>query len=204
MKVKAAIPSILCAVLLCGCALRGKPKPAPAAPAPTTAASSAPAPKAEPLSAPQTQVTLPPVQPLDPDALATAPPEQRPGQPTVQRQVRRTPPAPQAKSEAAPVVPPPPVAAPPAEQPPDREPIETLVPAELQRQLQAGAQAKRREARQALGQIQIRTRREADLKRRIEFFLNQSDQAEQRGNMTDADAHARTALGLVRELQGGR
>jgi hypothetical protein len=74
----------------------------------------------------------------------------------------------------------------------------------VQRQLQAAAQAKKREVRQALNGIQIRTAREADLKRRIEFFLNQSDQAEQRGNMTDADAHAKTALGLVRELQGGR
>jgi hypothetical protein len=43
-----------------------------------------------------------------------------------------------------------------------------------------------------------------DLVKRIEFFLNQSDQAEHNGDMSRADDFAQSAQALARGWQSGR
>src|ERR1022692_4397577 len=68
MRSQAAVLAALLALALAGCASHAKPL-----------AASQPA----PLSIPQTQVTLPPPQPLDPDALASETDVKAPETPTV-------------------------------------------------------------------------------------------------------------------------
>jgi hypothetical protein len=83
--------------------------------------------------------------------------------------------------------------------------VQAIVPADQVKKLQDSAQTRKREARQLLSQTpQSRNAQRRDLRRRAETFLNQSDQAEQRGDMLQADSLAEMALALARELQSGR
>jgi hypothetical protein len=83
--------------------------------------------------------------------------------------------------------------------------VQAIVPADQQKRLQESAQARKREVRQLLSQMPTaRNAQRRDLRRRAEMFLNQSDQAEQRGDMLQADSLAERALALARELQSGR
>jgi hypothetical protein len=83
--------------------------------------------------------------------------------------------------------------------------VQAIVPADQQRRLQESAQARKREVRQLLSQMPLaRNAQKRDLRRRAEMFLNQSDQAEQRGDMLQADSLAERTLALARELQSGR
>jgi hypothetical protein len=134
-----------------------------------------------PLSIPQTQVALPLAQPLNPDAL----PAEVPATP---RPARRP-------------------ATPAAAQPPEQRPaVQAIVPAQEQKRLKDSAQARKREVRATLTRVAGRrlSAADRDLVKRIEFFLAQSDQAEQRGDMSHADAFAQGAQDLAQGLQGGR
>jgi hypothetical protein len=201
------------ALLLAGCVLNGKeqkPKIA-AAPAPPRPASSVPTPSPapqSPLSLPQTVAELPAPQPISPDALATtkpseepaeAPPAQRPRPP--RNQVTAGPPRPE----------PPPVAAqpvpnPPPTEPQERAPIQVIIPPAESKRLQESADAKKRDIKKVLDQTDPKKLNNAqrDLVQRIRTLVQQSDEAEGKNEMPQADALAGQAQVLVRELQGGR
>ena len=165
------------ALAMAGCAARARPAANAAPPAP--------------LSTPQTQVALPEPQPLNPDALATVPPAGRPVA------------APAASGSAARQAPPAAAQTAPAEQ---RPAVQAIVSAEEQKRLKDSAEARKREVRAVLARIGGRSlsASDQDLVKRIEFFLNQSDQAERSGDMSQADAFAQRAQALARGWQGGR
>jgi len=139
------------------------------------------------LSVPQTQVTLPPPQPLNPDALATEDPV-APQAPAVTPAVTPTPAPPVRRPPRTPVV-----AAPSAPPPVERPAIQAIIPAQEQKRLKDSADARKKEVRAALAKIH-----DQDLAQRIQFFLSQSDQAELRGDMTQADVFAQRAQDLAR------
>jgi hypothetical protein len=187
-------------VCLPGCVLR-KNKTAAAPPPPQPAVTSAPPP--QPLSIRQTEVELPPPQPLTPEAIATTQiPEEQPA-PSAPAQAAPARPKPSAPhTEIVPQGPPAPAATPPPAEP-ERQPIqEALPPAELKR-LQEEAAARTRETRQLLGAIEHRrlSRQEEGIRERVLSFLQQSAEAEQRGDMRQADELAGRALVLVRDLK---
>ncbi len=188
------------AIPLAGCLLSGKPKTVAATPAPPVPA--APAPPPEPLSIPQTQVNLPAPQPLDPAALATAPPvaAPQPGTPKPaappQRAVRPAP-APQPK-------PPEPVETP---APEPRPPIQEILPANVEKEFEASAQKHKTDTRALLAEAQRRGHLTANERRVIADiyqFLKQSDQAESNKDMRSADRLAERAHILAKELEGGK
>jgi hypothetical protein len=190
MKRLQAIMAAAMAISLAGCVVNGKPKTVSAAP-PPPAPAAAPAPPAEPLSIPQTQVELPPPQPVTPEALATTQPPEQAAAPSAAAGAR--PPRRAAPANAP--------AALPAE--PERPPVqEILNPAESKR-LQDLAGAHKREIRQWLTPARAR-RLNQDTVSRIQSFLKASDDAENRGDMRQANALAERALILLRELQGAQ
>ena len=180
MRTLAAALSVF-SMALAGCASHAK----------AVASASQPA----PLSVPQTQVTLPPLQPLNPEALATedAAPPQTPAAPAVTPAppppVRR-PPRTTVAGQPAPA---PVVAAPSAPPPVERPAIQAIIPAQEQKRLKDSADARKKEVRAALAKIH-----DQDLAQRIQFFLSQSDQAEHRGDMPQADVFAQRAQDLAR------
>jgi hypothetical protein len=206
MRSEGAVIAAALALALAGCASHAKPM-----------AASQPA----PLSIPQTHVTLPPPQPLDPDALASETDVKAPETPTV-------PPVPAEPAESAesaapaPTTPPrrppravaaqpvpPPVAEPtaqPAPPPVERPPIQAVVPAQEQKRLKALAQARKKEAKATLARMSSRhlSADDQDLVKRIQFFLDESNKAEDRGDMSQADVFAQRAQDLARGWQGGR
>jgi hypothetical protein len=84
--------------------------------------------------------------------------------------------------------------------------VQAILPADEQRRLLESSQARKRDVRRVLAGLQRNRlgQRERDLQKRIEFFLSQSDQAEKRGDMRQADAFAERAQALLKEWQGGR
>jgi hypothetical protein len=177
MRSEAAVLAAVLALALAGCASHAKPL-----------AASQPA----PLSIPQTQVALPPAQPLDPEALPAAQASGQPAEaPAAPRPARR---------------PATPAAAQPAQPPEQRPAVQAILPAQERKRLRDSAQARKREVRTTLARIAGRSLSagDRDLVKRIEFFLAQSDQAEQRGDMSQADAFAQRAQDLARGWQGGR
>jgi hypothetical protein len=187
-------------VCLAGCVLN-KAKTAAAPPAPQPTVASAPAP--EPLSIPQTQVELPPPQPLTPEAIATTqiPEEQpTPSAPAPATPTRPRPSTP--RTEVVPQGPAVPAAAPPPAEP-ERPPIQEALPAAELKQMQEEAEARTRETRQLMGEIEHRrlNRQEEGIRERVLSFLQQSAEAEQRGDMRQADELAGRALVLARELK---
>ncbi len=189
------------AVLLAGCLLQGK-KPvaqtAPAPPAPTAKATSAP----QQLSVPQTQVEIPPPQPVSEKALAAgqAPPdEQEPAAP--QRTVRHNvgpPPITPARPE--------PVPPPAATEEPARAPIQEVLPADERKRLQDSAAESKREIRRLVELMRGRHLSDHDksVVVRIEGMVKLSDDAEAKGDMREADALAERALVLAKDLEGER
>lgn len=200
---------VIPALFLAGCLLRGKPQPVVATPPPPQpVAKTEPAPPPQNLSVPQTQVELPPPQPVSPEATAAAQlsggssgPSPSPARnPGTRRVTTGPPPIPTPKPEVSTI---PPVAPPPAE---PSKPIQEIVPPEEQKRLQEAADAKKRDTRQALEQIGRRqlNRQDAATKRAIESYLRLSDQAEANGDMRQASEIAERAWVLAKELQGAR
>lgn len=206
MKFAEAILAAGLASVLTGCVLRGgTPKTVQAAPAtPKPAVAPAPAPPPPNLSTPQTHVELPPPQPISEEAratLETTPEEPTPAPSTPKPPRNRPAQAPRTTTEtpaqAAPVGP----AAP--EPTPERPPVHDIVPEEEQRQLQANAQHDRQEANKLLERAATHSlnKRQQQLKRSVESFLQLSADAEKRGDLRQARELAGRAAVLAKELQ---
>jgi hypothetical protein len=189
---------------LSACSLRKPPSAKAATPPPAPAPAPTPAPPPEPLSIPQTNVHLPPPQPLSPEAIATT---QLPGEPpppaapvkstTTKTSTPR--PGPRNTEPAVPAVAPP--ATPPAETEVRAPFTEVLSPAEKKR-LQDEAEARAQEARHLIEQLSTRRRnQQKDSVDRAEAFLKQAQDAERRGDVRQASELAGRALVLARELR---
>jgi hypothetical protein len=201
-RVKAILAAgcaIAVAISMAGCASNKTKNHAMLTPAPAPPAPAALKPVREPLSIPQTQVQLPPPQPVNPEALAVpAPPQAAEPAPAPKPVRRSTTTAPSSKPE--PVGP----AAQPAEQ--ARAPIQEIVPADERKRFQESADARKRETRQLLEQSKAHrlTNDQRKMMNRIQSFVTQSDDAEKRGDMRQADALAERGLVLAKELAGAQ
>jgi hypothetical protein len=192
---------ILLIVPLMGCTL-GATKPAATPPAPKPAAVQPPAPD-PPLSIPQTAVTLPSLQEVNPAAIPAAPvPQEVPAPekteaPAPVKTSRRTAvgPKPDPEQETETAAPPTPAA-------PEQAPIQPLLSDEDQRKIKGSIEARTREINDKLGRAKSHlTNHDKPLIDRIQSFLAQCAQAERRGDYTQADALSERALVLARELQ---
>ena len=207
------VEAILAAVMtttLAGCVVGGKPKTVAAAPPPPqpAAVSTAPAPPPAPLSVAQTQVVLPPPQPFNPEALPDVSPPEQPADtaPVVsgQRTTRTRQPAAPKPAETLPPAAAPPPAAPPAVD--AHAPIQEVVPASEQKRLQDSAQARKKEILQWIETVNKKrmNRHQQSTVVLIRGFLKESDDAEKRNDMRQADALAERAQILMRELQNAQ
>jgi hypothetical protein len=204
MKTAPAIIIAISTIFLAGCVLKGKPAAVtPAAPQPVAAPPPAPAPPPQPLSMPQTQVQLPPVQPVDLDALTTATPaEVTTETPPAGRGNTRTRPRPQQANPPATVETPP---ATPVTQPDERGPVREVLPAAENIKLKNSADANKRTIRAWLSSSRGRRISPNDpTVARIRLMLKASDDAETKNDMREASDWADRALVLLRELQSGR
>ena len=199
------LPAAL-SLVLAGCMLNGQQPPKVSATPPPPKPSATPTPAATPppaaLSLPQTTAQLPAPQPISPEALAIkVEPVETPAPP---RPARRSVPAPPKPAEP-PVTQaqtPPPVPAAPAE--PERPALQEILPPAESKRLQESAINRKREIKRVLDQTRPVSDSQRALVARIRTFVQQSDEAEGRGEMRLADALAERAQVLVRELQGGR
>jgi hypothetical protein len=194
------------AMSLAGCVLRGKQtKASPPPPTPAPAAKPVAGPPPQPLSIPQTQAQLPAPQTIAPGALATITPPEPPAEtPPAQRTTRR--PTGPVAGPPRPETPPVPVPTPaPATAEPERPPVQEIVPASESNRLRESAEARKLEIRKTLDQAHARalSRDQRAVRSRIETFLQQSDDAQRKGDMRLADALAQRAQVLARELQNG-
>jgi hypothetical protein len=195
------------AMSLAGCVLRGKQTHASAPPpTPAPAAKPAPAPPPQPLSIPQTQAQLPAPQTIAPGALATTTPPEPPAETQPAQRTTRRPTGPVAgppRPETPPVQAPTPPA--PATTEAERPPVQEIVPASESNRLRESAEARKQEIRKTLEQAQARTlsRDQRAVFLRIQTFVQQSDDAQKKGDMRLADALAQRAQVLARELQNG-
>jgi hypothetical protein len=207
-----AILAAAMAISLGGCVLRNKPQaaaPAPVQPAPPPIAK--PAPPSPPLSANQTQVDLPPPQPLSLAAIATTePPEETPTT-VAPRNPNKKGGKPASTSTSAsqhtePVgpVPPPVVPPPPAES--ERPQIGEIVPAAEQRRLQAEATKIKQDIHQKLQQVGRRrlSAKDQDLKDQANSLVAQSDAAQHQGDMRKAYDLALRGLVYAKALVDSR
>jgi hypothetical protein len=184
---------------LSGCAFHRKPQVAKAAPPPKPVTAPAPAPLPQPLSIPQTNVQLPPSQPLSPEALATTEPhEEAPAAVPPRTPPRRTV---QAAPKPVEAVAPPPVTVTPA--PEERQPIQEVLPPGEVHRLAEETDARKRDTLRVLEQVQPQrlTATQRQIVDRVQAFLKQSDDAKQRGDMRQASELAGRALVLAKELQ---
>jgi hypothetical protein len=188
------------ALLQSACALTGKPKTsaavAPPQPAPAAAK---PSPPPEPLSVPQTQVRLPPPQPFNPDALPEPKPAAETPAPSTPRPPRRTAPAPKPE-------PPAPATAAPVTAAPEPAPIQEVLTTDERKRLQESADNQKSEISHLLTKIKSHhPTAEANHEiRRIQSLVAQSNDAEKRGDMRQADALAERALVLARGLDSAK
>jgi hypothetical protein len=165
-----------------------------------------PAPPPEPLSIPQTQVELPALQTLNPDALNTARQEEPVPQPQTKpatQQNKVTHPAPQSNKPADAQ---PPAPEPAAEQPaePARAPIHEIMPEAERNRLRDEAHAHMEETIKLLREAKPRTANQKRAKEEINSFLKQSQEMESTGDMRMAESLAERAHILAKELEGGK
>jgi len=201
MRTVLAILTAALAIFLAGCVIQGKPKAAsPPAPQPAAAAP-APAPPPPPLSMPQTEIVLPPAQPVDPQALTKETPPETPAEnPSPGRNQRR--PAPPAATHSEPAATPP---TPPPLPEVERGPVrELLDPAEIKR-LKANADLRRREVRSWLNTNRARRLGPKNpTVIRIQGYLKVSEDAEEKEDVRGASEWAERAALLMKELQSGK
>jgi hypothetical protein len=90
--------------------------------------------------------------------------------------------------------------------PVERPAIQAIVPAQEQKKLKDSAGARKKEVRATLAKMGSRrlSAGDQDLMKRIQFVLTQSDDAERRGDMTQADAFAQRAQDLAKGWQDGK
>jgi hypothetical protein len=133
--------------------------------------------------------------------------EQAEIQPAARTPPRRTPVAgPPRATEPPPVAVQAPPVTPPPEQQPERPAIQEILPPAESKRLQESADGKKRDIKKVLDQTDPRKLNNAqkDLVLRIQTLVRQSDDAEGRNEMRQADLLANQAQVLIRELQGGR
>jgi hypothetical protein len=202
MRCVYAVIVVALAVSLTGCMLKGRQQTVKATPPPAaTIEPPPPPPPPAKLSIPQTNVELPPPQPVNLDALVqTQPPEEPPAATPPAKGPRRAAAAPKTEpvSTQGPA-PPPPAAAPEANRPPIQE---ILTPSDL-KQFQDRTATARREVRKRLDGRQANGA-EKELIDRIASFMKQSEEAEGRADWRQASELAERALALARELTGGK
>jgi len=202
MRSVAFISVLALAVLLAGCFLQGKQPVAQAAPPPPAAPAAKSTAPSQPLSLPQTEVELPPPQPIPDGALTAAETPQEPPEPA-------TPPRPPKRAPGPATAPParPETAAPPAAtEEPARAPIQEVLPADESKRLQDSAAEHKREIRRLVELARGRrlNSHEVSVVTRIEGLVKLSDDAEAKGDMREADALAERALVLAKDLDGAR
>jgi hypothetical protein len=207
MRLVQAILAAALAISLAGCLVRAKPKTTaaiPAAPQPAPAPP-APAPPPEPLSIPQTLVQLPPPQIFNPESVPE-PPVATPEAATAPARNNRS-----RSGSTAPVTPPKPEATPPpAPAPvvvePPRPPIQEEVSDTEKKRLQESAHARKLQITRWLDTRGRKgfNQQQQGIVDRIHAFLKDSQAAEDRGDMREADAIAEHAQILLRELQNGQ
>jgi hypothetical protein len=209
MKRVEAILAACLALSLTGCVLRGKQPVAKATMPPKPVEAPPPAPPPKPLSTPQTDVELPAYQPLTPEAIAsTFPPEEPPPAPPAPKPPSRsrqqnTTPRPVEVTPQGPPTPAAPATTTTTTTETERPRIQdALSPEELKR-LQDEAEGTKREIKQRIDAIQVHrlNRQQNVLVKRIRTFVDQSDDAQHRGDMRQAAELAKLALVLAKELQ---
>jgi hypothetical protein len=187
-------------VTLVGCTLgTGKPAALPPPPAPAAVLPPAPEP---PLSIAQTAVTLPSPQPINPDAFPKvqvaqqSPPPAKPETLPAPRPARHSaanPPKPEPEPE---------VETPPTPAQPEQAPIQPILKGAEQKRIQEAIDARRKTIAEKLGRAKGHfSDHDQSLVDRIQSFLAQCGQAEQRGDYSQADALSERALVLAGELQ---
>ncbi len=208
MRLAGIIAAMFLVFGLAGCSLRGGGKSAKAAPPPPKPAPAA-SPKAPdaPLSVPQTQVQLPPPQPVNPLAVA-APQEPQEQAPEPAAATQAKPPRRPAPVAAAPKPVEPPPAAVVQPQPPveERPRLQEIVSPEERKKLADQMAVRKKEIDEALRIAAARPLSDHDrnIVDRIKSFLQLSDQAGARGEMRQAEALSERALILARELRVAR
>lgn len=198
-----ACATLLLIVPLMGCTL-GASRQAAVPPPPKPAAVQPPAPD-PPLSIPQTAVTLPSPQWLNPDAI----PKVEIAQVSPAPEKTEAPPAPRASHRTAtgpakPDVDPEPEApAPPTPAVQEHAPpIQPILSVDEQKRIQRAIEVRKREIDDKLGRVKGHSSsHDKSLVERINSFMLQVAQAAQRGDYSQADALSQFALILSRELQ---
>ena len=198
---RSACATLLLIVPLVGCTL-GASKQAAVPPPPKPAAVQPPAPD-PPLSIPQTAVTLPSPQWVNPDAIPKvqaaqeAPAPEKTEAPPAPRVPRRAAPKPEAtETETEAPAPPPPAVQ-------EQAPIQPILSGDEQKRIQDAIGARKREIDDKFGRVKGHlSSHDKSLVERINSFLAQCAQAEQRGDYSQADALSERAVILARELQG--
>jgi hypothetical protein len=202
MKRREAILAALLALPLTGCVLRGKQPVARATTPPKPVLPPPPAPPSKPLSTPQTDVQLPAYQPLTPEAIAsTFPPEEPPPSPPPPKAAPRsrtqvsTTPKPVEVTPQGPAIPQP------AEPGPPR--IQDELSSDEINRLREEADNTKREVKQRIDSLPTHrlNRQQNILVKRIRTFIDQSADAQKRGDMRQAAELAQRALVLAKELQ---
>jgi hypothetical protein len=191
---------ILLIVPLVGCTL-GASKQAAVPPPPKPAAVQAPAPE-PPLSIPQTAVTLPSPQWINPDAIPKVQTAQESPAPA-KTEAPHTPHASRAANAGSPKPEPEPEPeAPPTPAVQEQAPIQPILSGGEQKRIQDAIEARKREIDDKLGRVKGHSSsHDKSLMERINSFLAQCAQAEQRADYSQADALSERALILARELQ---
>jgi hypothetical protein len=197
-------------ILLAGCALRGKqqtPKVVASSPPKPVSEPSLPPPPPPKLSVPQTNVELPPPQPVNLEALAAAqrteePPPAAP--PTSKKSSRGSTSGATGRTETPPVTAP---VGPVVEQTvPERAPVQEILPAADLKRLQDETANNRREAKLRLDKVTGRalTNAEKDRVALVASFLKESENFESRGEWRSAHEFAEKAFTVSKELTGGK
>jgi len=200
------VTAILLAATACqfsGKAQAVKTPPAPVA-VPAASAKPAPAPP-EPLSTPQTDVQLPPPQPVSPEALATIQPTPEPApEPPVPPPAKPVRKQTAAKPEpAAPAQEPPAAAVPPAEEPIR---LQTVLTDDQRRRIAADLDSRKAQITTFLRQVNPRrsSTHQKNMAENVRSLLKVAEDAAKRGDMTSADSLSERALILARELANER
>lgn len=184
---------------LAGCTL-GASKQAALPPPPKPAAVQPPAPEPQ-LSVPQTAVTLPSPQPVNPDAIpavaavqAPAPEKADPPPPTrASRRTNAVAPKPEPETEAETTQ---------APAAPEQAPIQPILSGDEQKRMHEAIDSRKREIEGRLNRAKAHlSEHDKSLVERIHSFLAQCAQAEQRGDYSQADALSQRAAILAQELE---
>jgi hypothetical protein len=214
------IPLFAAILVLSSCVMSGSkaaktPPPTPATPT----AAAKPATPPPPVSTPQTQVELPPPQPVSPAALATIPParEDLPTQETEPpaKPPTRKPAGPQQVTNATkPETPPAAAETPPPVQGPPTAPVTPVesqrlkpVYSEEERRRNMAELEKRKSDIESILSRLNQNRMSAEQKsvvERIRSFINIADESAKGGDFRAAEAFAERALIFARELASGR